>query len=121
MSPAPKNPKDREARKQQALERLGSEHPRCKLCGESDWRVLMEEHHIAAKRNGDETVIVCRNCHAKLSDGQRDHAAPPGGTPMQREQLANFLDGLVDLLYELAVFVKQWSERVRHKPADEAP
>ena len=114
----------REARRQLALERLGSDHPACP-CGETDpsclqltWcppnnlgeeKILiicrncrakqnpppksivkvkrnafcivcleddarcLELHHIAGRKFADDVVVVCCNCHGKLSDMQKDH------------------------------------------------
>ena len=45
----------------------------CIVCTESDPRCL-ELHHIAGRGFAPDCVIACRNCHAKLSDMQRDHS-----------------------------------------------
>ena len=65
-----------EQRRQARLERLGEISPACRLCGESDDRVL-QRHHIAGHAFGDEMVAVCANCHYKLSDAQADHPNQP--------------------------------------------
>ena len=44
----------------------------CLICTESDPRCL-ERHHIAGRAYADECVTVCSNCHAKLSEMQKDH------------------------------------------------
>ncbi len=90
-----------EIRRQRALERLGTSNPRCVICGEDDWRCL-ERHHIAGLRNDDETVIVCRNHHRKLSDAQKDHPDPIGSPPDPLERIAHFLLGIADL-FELLI------------------
>jgi len=85
-----------EARKQKARRRLGSETPRCGTCGEADPRCL-EAHHIAGRKHHDSTAAICRNCHRKLSDAQRDHPqATYGGSLM--EVYGHFVLGLADLL-----------------------
>lgn len=85
-----------ERRKQSALERLGTNDPKCIYCDESDWRCL-ELHHIAGKKNDRTTVIVCRNCHRKLSDLQKDHP-PQNEVPKDAlEAIGFFLLGLADL------------------------
>lgn len=91
----------KEARRRKAAEKLGSTSSRCVICGEADSRCL-EIHHIAGRKFGTETVPVCRNCHRKLSDDQRDHPAPVGGEPSLLERIGQFLLGLADLL-QLAV------------------
>ena len=98
---------ERERRKQRALERLGSDKP-CVCCGEADWRCL-EFHHIAGQKFGEEGAVVCRNCHRKLSDSQKDH--PPaltGAQPALLEQVAHFLFGLADLLEMLVGKMREY-------------
>ena len=88
----------RDMRKQRALERLGTNDPRCLCCGEEDWHCL-EFHHLAGQKFGEEGAVVCRNCHRKLSDPQKDH--PPALTSSQPgllERVGHFLLGLADLL-----------------------
>lgn len=92
---------DIEARREQALRRLGTRHPACIVCGENDPR-CMELHHIAHIRHHEDTAIVCRNCHRKLSDAQRDHVSD---RPDQEPALAttgHYLMGLADLFKLMA-------------------
>lgn len=87
----------REIRKQRRLEKLGSNAPICGTCGEADCRVL-EKHHVAGRKHDRDTVVVCRNCHRKASDEQKDH---PGFNPAADPVLHSigmFLIGLADLL-----------------------
>lgn len=85
----------RETRRQAALDRLGSNNPRCMHCGETDWRCL-EAHHVAGRAFDDFTCVECRNCHRKLSDPQKDHP-PKIGEPLSLpERVGHFLLGLAD-------------------------
>lgn len=86
---------DSEARKQKRLERLGSNHRVCIICGEDD-DTCLELHHIAGKDYGDDLCTVCRNCHRKLSDSQRDHPAMIGKTPVTLEMIGHLLLNLAD-------------------------
>ena len=87
----------REARKQNRLERFGTNAPRCGSCGEADDRCL-EAHHVAGRKHDDATVLVCRNCHRKVSDDQRDYPAfDPDGDAFL-DAVGRFLLGLADLL-----------------------
>ena len=96
----------RDMRKQRALERLGTNDPRCLCCGEDDWR-CMEFHHLAGRKFADEGTIVCRNCHRKLSDPQKDHPdALTDSQPLLLERVAHFLLGLADLLEMLVVVMR---------------
>lgn len=104
--------RDREGRHQNALDRLGTEHPRCRTCLESDPRCL-ERHHLAGEAFGDDQVIECRNCHRKLSDDQCDHPdAINPNAPDFSEQLAHFLLGLGDFLALLAERLKEFGKRL---------
>lgn len=87
----------REIRKQHRLEKLGSNSPICGTCGEPDYRVL-EKHHVAGRKHDPDTVTVCRNCHRKASDDQKDHPAlNPAADPVLHA-IGMFLLGLADLL-----------------------
>jgi|SRR5579872_7496071 len=93
---------NRERRLQQALFRLDTDYPRCLLCGEDDCRCL-EQHHIAQNRYGEDLVILCRNCHRKERDSQRDDPPPVSdGEPPLLERIGHFLLGLATL-FELGV------------------
>ena len=97
----------REKRRQRALERLGTNTPRCAECGETNWRCL-EVHHIAGRDfDADVTAILCRNCHRKLSDDQKDHPPPASSHPSQFDRIGHFLLGLADLLTRLT---EKWRE-----------
>lgn len=93
----------RETRRQKAFERLGTNNPICICCGATDWR-YMELHHLEGKDFGKTLVRVCRNCHRRLSDMQKDHmrSTEPGERPTSVESIGQFLQGLADLLIMLA-------------------
>ena len=99
---------DAEKRHLRALERLGTSHPVCVACGEDDPRCL-EAHHIAGRAFDDQTVLVCRNCHRKLSDAQKDHPGKIGDPPSPLERIAHFLLGIGDMLHLIADSVKQFA------------
>ena len=91
----------RERRKQRALERLGSNNPRCVICGCDD-PLALELHHLAGQAFGDDPVPVCRNCHRRLSDYQKDHAIGQASPSGEIESIRRFLLGLADL-FEMLV------------------
>jgi hypothetical protein len=97
----------RQRREQRALERLGSNNPSCVICGCDD-PFALELHHIAGRAFDDETVRVCRNCHARLTDHQRDHspAKPAGGLV---EPIRRFLLGLADLFEMLVKRLREFA------------
>lgn len=92
-----------ERRKQAAFRRLGTDRPQCVGCGEDDWRCL-ERHHAAGRAYDPETVILCRNCHRKLSD-PRDNAGAPADPPLL-ERVGHYLLGLTALFLLLAAKLK---------------
>jgi hypothetical protein len=92
--------KEKERRKQKALERLGTNNPRCIRCGEDDW-LCLERHHIAGQAFDDLTVIVCRNCHRKLSDNPKGYPQSDQTPPDPVECIGRFLLGLADLFESL--------------------
>lgn len=87
----------REARKQRRLEALGTDDPHCAMCPESD-PFCLEGHHIAGRKYNETEIIVCRNCHRKLSDDQKDHHAFDSNADPMLQRIGHFLLGLADML-----------------------
>jgi hypothetical protein len=100
---------NKETRKQNRLEKLGTNEPRCKVCGESDWRCL-EKHHIAGKDYDDDTATICRNCHRKLSDDQKDHPQKLEKKPDTLESIGHLLLGIADLFALLVDKLRECGE-----------
>ena len=103
-----KKPPDKEDRLEQRCRRLGTHEARCVDCGEDDPRCL-EKHHIAGREYHSHTEILCRNCHRKRSDDQRDH--PPRDKTKQPDQLTiigYFLLGLCDFLIGMAERLREF-------------
>jgi hypothetical protein len=99
-----------ETRRQNALDRLGTNKPCCVVCGETDPHCL-ELHHLFGRKNDPDTlVIVCRNCHRKLSDAQKDHvklvqpieADPQSAIPLIVQALADLFHLLHSYFQNLA-------------------
>ena len=88
--------KRRERREQRRLERLGTDKPIC-LCGETDSRCF-DSHHIAGRAFDPTETPLCKNCHAKASDVQKDHPRQVSDPPHPLERIGHFLHGLADLL-----------------------
>lgn len=99
---------DAEDRKQQQLRRLGSQYPHCVVCGESDPRVL-EKHHIAGRKHSEDLSTVCRNCHRRLSDKQRDHVAYGSKEAIgPLGNIGHYLLGLADLLEMIVAALRRF-------------
>lgn len=99
--------KRKEARRRKAHERLGSTNFCCVKCGEDNPHCL-ELHHLAGQKFGDEAVPVCRNCHRKLSDDQKDHPRPISDDPGLLERIGHYLFGLADMLALVAERLKEF-------------
>jgi len=108
--------REQERRKQKALERLGTNNPICVLCGENNWRCL-ELHHIAGKAFDDTLTIVCRNCHRKLSDRQKDYPQHIGALSDPLTCVGHFLLGLADLLELLIVKLRDFGQLLTNQNA----
>ena len=77
---------------------------------------LLEEHHVAGRNNDAELVVVlCLNCHTKMSAGQHDvgvFTKTPAPTALERHILA--LNSLALFFEELAKALYRWSEQLGH-------
>ena len=90
--------KAKEIRKQNRLEKLGDNKPVCVICGE-DNPICLERHHI-----------VCRNCHRKLSDNQKDHPKQIGKSPTTLETIGHMLLGLAELFALLVERLREYGK-----------
>lgn len=98
-----------EKRLERAYRRLGTRSPICVMCGEKSPHVL-ERHHIAG-RLFNETAIICRNCHRKVSDPQKDRHGLETFSP-DETVIGHYLCGLADVLAAIAVTLKTFGERL---------
>ena len=95
----------------------------CLLCGYSRPeglrfvpRRLLEAHHVLGRANDAAfTVLLCRNCHAEITDenyGHRVSMAPPVSAPARvvasLRALAVFLPALSHCCARLAAELEQW-------------
>lgn len=88
---------ERERRQQKRFEKLGTDDPRCGMCGE-DNNCALELHHVAGRKHDDLTVILCANCHRIMSDDQRDHPVFDRSANDPMAAIGYFLLGLADML-----------------------
>jgi hypothetical protein len=101
----------KERRRQARLERLGTNTPRCFVCGEDDSRCL-ERSHLAGRKFTDDVVILCRNCHRKTSDSEKDYPTPKSSPLSANERLAHFLMGMADLFELLVERFREFAKRL---------
>jgi len=102
---------NRERRRQRALERLGTNAPRCPFCGITN-PLVMELHHVGGQAFDDTLVPVCRNCHRILSDWQKDHPPSKGNPPSDPERIGHFLLGLADMFELLMTRLREFAEKL---------
>lgn len=108
------DPLGKALRKGRRQRRLG-ENPACVFCGETSpealrrvKRKILERHHVAGIANDPQlTVVLCRNCHAKLTEGQLDH-----GLALDHDQDRGTLERLEQVLRGLALFFSELSIRL---------
>ena len=100
-----------ERRLQKAYERLGTNNPKCVLCGETNPHCL-EPHHPGGSAYTDETVIHCRNCHRKLEDGRKDHPDQIGDPPDLIERAGHLLLGFADLFAQLVEIFRRYGREL---------
>ena len=84
---------DYERRKQARLHKLDTNHPRCAICGNDDWRVI-EEHHPDTRKRDSFTVLLCANHHRIVTDDQKDHPLGLEGCDPFLLSVGNLLLGL---------------------------
>lgn len=123
VKPEP-DPIGNDARKQRQIRRLPPDVA-CALCGEQEPTILqpttpsrsvLESHHAAGKANDDELLVVlCSNCHKKVTAEQYDVGALPSGrasSDLERLELALrslgvFFNLLAEACYRWAAWITQ--------------
>jgi hypothetical protein len=93
----PFNHGDKETRYRTACERLGSESPHCIIGHEFNAHAL-HLHHVAGREFDDETVQLCHNHHARVSDAQKDHPPKIDGCTNPLEGAGHIALGLGELV-----------------------
>lgn len=85
----------------------------CNTCGESD-PIVLEQHHIAGRAHDpDTTIILCKNCHKKATEGQLREGVPLGATTSFPDRLAAMLAGLAAFFRFLADAFDRLVEQVK--------
>jgi len=121
------DPIGRDLTRQRAAERL-SVSACCVLCGERDSEVLaqrpagrvpatvLEVHHVAGRVNDpDLTVVLCLNCHRRLSARLPFYGVvltDSGSDPGAAERLVAVLRGIAAFLEQLAYALTVWADEV---------
>jgi len=108
-----------ESRKQRSFEKLGSNEPRCGMCGEGSFECL-EKHHVAGRKHDDTLVMLCRNCHRKISVRQ-DYLPPfdPTADPLLAA-IGQFLIGLALLFRDIIKKLEEFGRTLIARSTGEA-
>jgi len=93
----PPNHGDKESRLRNAAERFPTASPHC-ILGHAPNPFLLQEHHPAGRHYSDETIYICHNHHALVSDSAKDHPAKIPDCTNPLESIGHLLLGLGDLL-----------------------
>jgi hypothetical protein len=73
-------------------------------------RSVLEKHHVLARNhNPDFIVLLCRNCHAKVSEGYLQAGIELKREPNSRKRIVHMLRAQAVFLRELAERNCQWA------------
>jgi hypothetical protein len=120
------NPISTDARHSERLRKLGREPHFCSFCGVNDplvlipksfrWlknrvhRSVLEKHHVLAKNRDDRfVVLLCRNCHAMVTEGYLQAGVELRREPNPRKRTAHMLKAQAVFLRQLAERNCQWA------------
>lgn len=83
------------ARKRTRLRKHGTLFPFCCLCGEHHWAVRYELHHVGERRYDPRTIRLCKTCHDKVTDMQKDFPPIPTNTEPRLAKLIALTRGRI--------------------------
>jgi hypothetical protein len=114
-----RNPIRNDARRTRRIREVGP-HTCCVRCGTTTpetliaaRRSLLEHHHVVGRAHDDGlTVPLCRNCHAVLTEAQRDAGVDLTPPPTILHQLAAILAGLAYFFADLGRLCAAWATRL---------
>ena len=86
----------------------------CARCGESA-PYLLELHHVMGKvHEPGLTITLCKNCHAKATQGQLQEEAPLSATSNLLDRVAAIFDALAAFFRFLADSFNQLAGQIRN-------
>lgn len=83
----------------------------CNVCGEDD-SAIIEMHHVKGKNNSDETIPLCKNCHAKITEEQNKVS------PQKRSQQARSIETQAYQLISIGALLRlvaEWVTNLGHE------
>jgi hypothetical protein len=113
------NPLKSEQRRLRREERFG-QGACCVLCGEPELkglipvkRKLLDKHDVAGRAHDPSVwVIVCRNCHAKLTAGALDAGADMRPQPTLLHRLVMMLRALGSFFEMVGQAICRWADEI---------
>ncbi len=114
------NPIQNDARKARRRRQIGADAA-CVRCGLTNLecliptkRSLLEAHHVAGNAHDEAlTVPLCRNCHAILTEGQRDAGVDMLPQPTVLHRIAAALASLAVFFADHAATCRTWATELR--------
>jgi hypothetical protein len=120
------DPISNDARQAERLRKFGPEPHLCLFCGLDDpsvlipktfrWlkqrvhRSILEKHHVLGRNHdNDFIVLLCRNCHAKVTEGYLQVGIELRREPNVRKRIAQMLRAEAAFLRQLAERNCQWA------------
>src|SRR6202051_2220066 len=97
---------DLKSRRRKALQRLGTENPKCVLCDVTD-PFCLHLHHVAGQANDEWTVILCLNHHAMITNAQKDLPLQIGTPSHPANRLGQILLGIAELLFLIIAMLRE--------------
>ena len=107
-----KNPKKTARRKSRQRRRLPAD-ALCIVCGESAPVALEKHHPMGRAHEPDTTVPLCKNCHAKATEGQLDEEVPLSATDNLPDRIGAIFDALAAFFRFLADAFNRLADQVR--------
>jgi hypothetical protein len=103
---------DKERRRQQRLERLGTNEPRCVVTGEGD-PVVLERHHPGGRKYTEETIILNLVYHRKAEELRKEHPEEIPSPHSELECNGRLLLGIADILSFIKRVPRELIELIR--------
>jgi hypothetical protein len=112
-----KNPKKNARREAKQRRRLPPDAV-CSICGESAPHLLEEHHVMGQAHEGTVTIILCKNCHGKATEGQLREEVELRATDTFLERIAAIFGSLAAFFRFLAEAFDRLAKQVKDYAAN---
>lgn len=93
----------------------------CVFCGESDPRTLDRHHPLGRNHSEAVDVVMCKNDHARCTDGQLSVGTDLRATSNTLERIMNALLSLGDFAIRLGKQLIEWAHELAAYIRNESP